>query len=67
LRQVGIVQRVQELKKVAIVDKEVELESLKYFHFQLDKFHVVNSTSDLERLVVVVYFIMELGGQDQTG
>lgn len=65
MRQVRIVQRVQELKKVAIVDKKVELESLKYFHFQLDKFHVVNSTSNLKRFVVVVHFIMKFSGQNQ--
>ena len=65
LRQVRIVQRVQELKKVAIVDKKVELETLKYFHFQLNKFHVVNSTSNLKRFVVVVHFIMKFRGQNQ--
>lgn len=67
LRHVSIVERVEELKKVGIIDKKVKFEDLKYFHFQLNEFDVIDTTTNLKCLVIVVHLIMELSGQDKTG
>jgi hypothetical protein len=67
LEHIRIVKGFKKLKKICIINKKVELKSLKYFHFEFNKFDVVDSSSNLKSLVVVVHFIVEFGSQNQTG
>ncbi len=67
MEHISIVKGLKKLKKICIVYKKVELKSLKYFHFEFNKFDVVNSASNLKSFVVIINFIVEFGSQNQTG
>ncbi len=64
--EIGVENGLQKLEVIEFRYKEIKIEGLKDMNLKFDQLNIINPAPNLKGLIIIVDFIMKLGGQQQT-